>query len=509
MIPSEVVRKPHAAANEMPAYGKKLDSAAFFLLLLTVVWAPWPLGSNRPWAVAILAAMLWTGLALAALARLAPDGDALQGALRSGTRWVPVAALSGFALLQLVQLVPGWGEGGGTVSIDVFATRRYLFTTLVYAGAWLLVLLTTTNQQRAAQLLAAVVAAGVCQATAAVVLYSTNWRYELWFAAFEQGGRSTGTFVNPDHLAGYMELTLSAGLGWLLAQFKLQEGTRGTSWKAGMSTMLTFLLSPKMLLRLLLVVVVIALVMTHSRMGNGAFFFALFAVGAVVAWRSQRLRRPALWLVVSMAVVDVFIIGQWVGLDRVVKRIQDTAEATISSPSATNAPVAFGTAAPTQKPPSEQSLQERLEVPRLSLQLVTARPWLGHGGGTYVTAFPPYKVDGLPLLWDQAHNDFVQVASDTGLLGLALWLTVGVASAWRALRLIDDQQTASNRGIGVAALMASVCMGLHSMVDFNLHIPANALTFAILLALVWAVPEQRRSRPGKRKRSQATAKAGT
>lgn len=506
MTPSKVFQQPDTGTHRLPAFAKALDSTAFALLLTAVVWAPWPLGSNRPWALAILATLLWAGLTLAALARLAPDCAAVRASALPATAWVPIAALSGFAGLLVAQLVPGLGTGGGTVSIDTFATQHYLFTTGVYGGAWALVLLTTVSQERAGRLLGAVVAAGVCQATVAVVLYSTNWRYELWFAAFEQGGRSTGTFVNPDHLAGYMELTLSAGLGWLLAQFNPQSGMRSANWQAGLSAMLGFLLSPKMLLRLLLVVAVIALVMTHSRMGNGAFFIALFVVGAVVAWRSQRLRRPALWVVVSMAVVDVFIIGQWVGLDRVVKRIKDTAEASISSPSAPDSTAAFGSAAPTQRPPSEQSLQERLEVPLLSLKLVAAKPWLGHGGGTYVTAFPPYKVDGLPLLWDQAHNDFVQVASDTGLLGLALWLTTGLASAWRALRLIDDHQSAINRGLGVATLMAVFCMGLHSMVDFNLHIPANALTFTVLLALVWALPEQRRRGEGQRIRKATSAR---
>jgi O-antigen ligase len=142
----------------------------------------------------------------------------------------------------------------------------------------------------------------------------------------------------------------------------------------------------------------------------------------------------------------------------------------------------------------EQSIAERLEVPRLSLQLVAQRPLLGHGGGTYSLAFPSFKQAHLPLHWDHAHNDFVQVACDTGLVGLALWLAIGLASARRALQLIDDSRSQVQRGVGIGALMAMGCMALHSTVDFNLHIPANAMTFTVLLAAVWASSEQRKSK---------------
>ncbi len=480
-----------------------LDRLAFGLLLMTLLWAPWPLGSNRPWAVAVLGALLACGFLLACVARLGLQGAA-PAPRRAAAWWLPPLALAGFALLLVVQLVPGLlahsTAGGGTISADPFATRRYLFTTLVYALAWGLVLLTVTQRQRAAQLLLALVVAGALQATAAVLLGSTNWRYELLFAEFDQSGRATGTFVNPDHLAGYMELALSAGLGWLLSQFSPQDAAMGRGWQARLSVVLEFVLSPKMLLRLTLVVVVIALVMTHSRMGNGAFFLALLLVGAVVAARSPRLRKPALWLVASMAFIDLLIIGQWVGLDRVVQRMRETAQVTVATARAPEgeAPV-FGSNLPTERAPTEESLQQRMEVPTLSLQLVQQRPWLGHGGGSYVTVFPPYKQEGLPNQWDHAHNDYVQVASDTGLVGLLLWLTAGLASGWRAWQLLDDRESATNRGFAVAALMALCCMGLHSMVDFNLHIPANALTFTVLLAAVWAVEGSgKRTRSGTR-----------
>jgi len=474
-----------AAKTDTHALGLRLQAIGFAGLLVALIWAPWPLGSNRPWGVALLAAVVWASVLLAAL------GQVLKGQPRrslSPGAWLPVAALVAFAGLAVVQMLPGLGPDGGTLSIDPFNTRRYLLITLLYLGAWLLVLLTIDTRARAEKLLGALLVAGVLQALAAVLLYSAGNTYVLWFASFDQGGRAMGTFVNPDHLAGYMELTLSAGLGWLLSQLGRDAPDPHAHWRTRVVGVLTWVMSGKMLLRLLLVVLVIALVMTHSRMGNAAFFVSLAITGALVAVRSKRLRRPALWLVLSMAVVDLFIVGQWVGLDRVVQRLKHTAEAS------SDTLAGFGLA--NAQPPREETLAQRLEVPRLSLQLVAERPVLGHGGGTYYTAFPPLKHAGLPWHWDHAHNDYVQVASDMGLLGLALWITIGIASAWHAARLLPDGETRVNRGLAVAAIMALSSLGLHSMVDFNLHIPANALTFTVVLAAVWALPAglKRRSR---------------
>ena len=471
-----------------------LDRVAFALLLGALIWAPWPLGSNRPWAVASLAALVWAGVMLAALA--SAMSPTTRGSLPRGA-WLPLGALLGFALLVAAQLVPALGGGGtGLISIDPVHTRGYLLETAVYGGAWLLVLLTVRTPERGVSLLAAVLVAGVLQAIAAVLLYSAGTRYELFFMPFDQGGRAMGTYPSPDNLAGYMELTLSAGLGWLLSQLSTEAGSSQAHWRSRVVAVLTFMMSGKMLLRLLLVVLVIVLVMTHSRMGNAAFFVSLGLTAALVAVRMPTLRRPALWLVASMALVDLFIIGQWVGLERVVQRVKNTAEAsseTVASFGLTNVP-----------PPREESILQRLEVPRLALGLVEQRPWLGHGGGTFYTAIPPLKREGLPWYWDHAHNDYVQVACDTGLVGLALWLTIGVASVWRAARLLHQNEARVNRGFGVAAVMATSCMGLHSIVDFNLHIPANALTFTVLLAAVWALPATAR----RRRRTPASASGG-
>jgi O-antigen ligase len=444
-------------------------------LCALLVWIPVPLGSNRPWAVGFMAMVLWALVVATQWGRLRGP-QAGQWPSAWSRAWLPLSLLAGLAVLALAQL---WMEGA---TADPARTREHAIRTLAYLAAFALTVLVGHTAARRQGVLMAIVAAGVCQALLAVVLYSSRASYDFLFTDFSQGGRAMGTFPNPDHLAGYMELCLSAGLGLLLAQFGGEAQARRAGWQHALQATLDFMLSTKMLLRLMLVLMVIALVMTHSRMGNGAFFLSILLLGGLIAVLSRKLRRPALWLVASMALIDVVIIGQWVGLDRVVARLQGTAVAS------GEAVASFGLGGQASAAPGEESIAERLTVPRLALALVAEKPWLGHGGGSFYTVFPPHKIEGFPWHWDHAHNDYVEVASDMGLVGLALWVGLGLATGLRAARLLRDDQPRLHRGIGAAALMALLTLGLHSMVDFNLQIPANALTLTVLLALAWSVP---------------------
>lgn len=466
-----------------PAVPEGLNPTArlpWLALLAALAWAPWPLGSNRPWALALLAGLLCLatlGLGQVGWARLA---HRLQRA-----RWALLGLLGLAALVALQVLV----NRPPLFTLDAFATRQYLLRTLAYTAAFALVVGLAHTEQRVRTLLTLLLAVGVLQAFVAVLVNGAeDGSLLLFFTPLGQmSGRASGTFANADHLAGYMQLCLAAGLGLMVSQMAGQTPQHRTRWQARLQGLLQFLLSTKMLVRLLLVVLVIALVMTHSRMGNGAFFITLLVVGGVVAWRSPVLRQPALWLVASMVLVDVLVIGQWVGLEKVVTRLQGT-DLRLNRPEGSDA---FALAPGVVQ---QESLEERLRAPRAALGLVADAPWLGHGGGAFEVAFPPYKTaDVIPYHFDYAHDDYVQQAAEVGLLGLALWLGVGLAAGWRALRLLGPSQPRLHRGVAVATLTALCSLGLHSLVDFNLQIPANALTLTVLLALPFAL----RTQPGR------------
>ncbi len=481
-----------------PLHG--LFGFVFWAFLTALIWAPLPLGSNRPWAAAFLSLWLW-GLLLALVAGgVIYANESGRWAQRLRKAWLPLAMLGGFCGVLALQLLPWWPDslrsavlplsippeapsGHGPLTLDAAATSRYLTSTLGCCAAFLLVLLLCDSRERIQLLLGALLAGGVFQAIVAVVLATTADHYQYFFYEFRQSGRATGTFPNPDHLAGYMELCLAAGIGLMVSQFQGTAETKRVGRKSRRQEFLLqglrFLLSTKMLVRLMLVILVIALVMTHSRMGNAAFLAALIIICLAIMFASPQLRRPVSWLLASMLLIDVIVVGQWVGLDRLVERVSGTA--------VTQAGREESGGLDAERNYREETLEARTYAPRAAWDLAMDAPWSGHGGGTFFAAFPPFKTPIVyPQYFEHAHNDYVEVAADTGLIGLALWLGTGLASCLLALRMLNDAQPRIRRGAGIAAMLASLSLGLHSSLDFNLHILANALGFTCLLSLVWA-----------------------
>ena len=477
---------------------------AFAALLALLVWAPVPLASNRSWALALLA-MLCSALLLAVLV-----GRAWRPvAVPSAKHWaVPLGLLLGYGVLVLLQLVPlpqavlrlvapGAADAAGAVSGDPFATRKHLLAWVAFASVFALVLLLVNSRQRLRWLMGTVLVSGAAQAMLAVFLLSLRTEYEFLFTVFPVDGRAVGTFSNTNHLAGYLQLALAMGVGLMLTGASTgSKGGRG--WRGNTVAALQFLMSTKMLVRLLLVMMVIALVLTRSRGGNAAFFAALLVTGAWVAWRSRELRTTALVVVASMVVVDVLVVGQWVGLDKVVQRMEATQlQAQVEEdPQAAAQPGAAPSLAARRSVHREETLGERLTAAGYALAMVQERPWLGHGGGTFHSAFPRFK-GPVPLgQYDHAHNDYVEIAADTGVPGALLLFGLALAALWRAGRAVSDKSDAHARGAAVAVVMATASMAVHSMVDFNMHVPANALTFCAVLALAWCTVADPRQRNG-------------
>jgi O-antigen ligase len=215
------------------------------------------------------------------------------------------------------------------------------------------------------------------------------------------------------------------------------------------------------------------------------FFLSLFIMAAWVMIRSPQLRKSAGILVVSLLVVDIIVIGQWVGLSKVLTRMEAT-EIAAQAASATE-PV-DPTAPHKAQPHREETLEERVRPVRDAVAMIRERPWTGFGGGTFYNAFTRYKVESLPLPYNHAHNDYVEIAVDVGLPGLLLLAGVALLSLGRAIQLMRDSSSAHVRGVAVGVGMGLMCALLHALVDLNLQINANAMTLTVLLAAVWSVP---------------------
>ena len=131
-----------------------------------------------------------------------------------------------------------------------------------------------------------------------------------------------------------------------------------------------------------------------------------------------------------------------------------------------------------------------------SMQMIYDYPLFGVGSGAYETALSFYKTSEFrPLTYTHAHGDYIEILCELGIIGftiVAAWVIVWYAKVLNKYRARNDQFV---RGAVFSALLFINVMLMHSFVDFNFHIPANALVFFVMLGIgMAAVNLKRRTR---------------
>ena len=121
-----------------------------------------------------------------------------------------------------------------------------------------------------------------------------------------------------------------------------------------------------------------------------------------------------------------------------------------------------------------------------TLHLIKDHPFTGTGIGTFVTSFPRYRLSGVDGLHVYTHNDYLQVVSEMGIFVLAIivWLLFGTLRT--GFKTFLRTRSTLKQGITLGATAGIVAIVIHSFVDFNLHIPANAILFTVLAAIIQA-----------------------
>jgi O-antigen ligase len=131
----------------------------------------------------------------------------------------------------------------------------------------------------------------------------------------------------------------------------------------------------------------------------------------------------------------------------------------------------------------EVTVTDRVAVARDSVRMFKDHLWLGVALGGFETAHPLYQSLPGNVTWNHAHNDYAEAAAETGLVGVTL---IVIALVMFFKLAFDDLRTRLGRESEWIQLGAALgCCGLliHSFVDFNLHIPANAAWFAFCAGL--------------------------
>jgi O-antigen ligase len=279
-----------------------------------------------------------------------------------------------------------------------------------------------------------------------------------WVRPLRAGGDPFGPYVNRNHFAGFVELTLPIALAMLVFR-----GIQRDVYP---------------LVGLLAIVPAGALILSGSRGGIVSFAFEIAVLWLLARTRTSpdRPRFVGIAIVVFAAVALIV----WLGAAKALERF-------------------------TSLRIGEVTMSRRVSMIRGAAHIFKDHPIDGAGLGALVAVYPRYETLYDGKLVDHVHNDYIEMLAETGLLGgicgLAfLWILFRQARACYAA-----DQGHFSRALHAGA-MAGLCgILLHTFVDFNLHIPSNSLLFLVMAHLATtppvateAVVERRRRRVRER-----------
>jgi O-antigen ligase len=402
--------------------------------------------------------------------------------------YVPIVALLLVATLQLISLpadllnivspntatlktellgdLPNVGPGTPvlktmTLSFYPNATKHDLRLILAVAAVFVVVLNVFHRPDQIKRLLMAIALIGSVIALIALAqnLFGNGKIY--WFVPTIRETYS-GPFVNRNHYGQFMNLSIGAALGYLCVKLREDFIRR----KVTLPIVTDYLSCPSAKPLWLLVVVIslgaATVFVSLTRGGMVSMFIAVAFTTLLLTWR--RPLKAHGWIMVVIALA-AFTCVLYMGFDAVYDRL-----ATLS-------------------------VLDNYKVRWQILKDLTASyrhfPILGAGLGTHSVVYPMFQHINTTSLFTHAENEYAQAIEETGLIGLALLIILGIIIWSNFARNIRNDKfpicsAAYGLGFGLLAIL------VHSLSDFGQHVPANAFLSAIFCALLVVLARQGR-----------------
>jgi len=132
-------------------------------------------------------------------------------------------------------------------------------------------------------------------------------------------------------------------------------------------------------------------------------------------------------------------------------------------------------------------LESRIDIYRGTLQMIADRPLLGVGPGNFPLVYPRYRDKKLIAFINETHNDYLQFASEMGIFSLVAFLVLLFLYFRNGIRYLLFSKNMYLLGLALGCMVSIAGVALHGSMDFPFQIPANALTFWVILGLTWSI----------------------
>src|SRR6266566_1214297 len=256
-----------------------------------------------------------------------------------------------------------------------------------------------------------------------------------WVRELRYGGIPFGPYVNRNHFAGLAELLIPPGLAILILRAERRDQ---------LPLVVLFTLFP-----------IGALFLSASRGGIMSFLAEIGLLAILLLFR--RRERKELVAAGLLVVLGIALVS-WLGIGRALERFA-----------------------------SYKSLEvtegRRIEMLHGTWRIFLDHPIAGTGLGTLQDVFPLYETIYDGLIVNHSHNDYAEALAETGVIGGLCGLAFLVLLVWTGWKNIVAEKEVMNLAYHAGALVACFGLLVHATVDFNFHIPSNALIFLLQAAL--------------------------
>ncbi|MDA2918208.1 O-antigen ligase family protein [Desulfobacterota bacterium AH_259_B03_O07] len=331
------------------------------------------------------------------------------------------------------------------LSLYPYATKQKLLLYISYALFFIIIANYIKRSDQIRRIFWIVFIVGVIESALGLLQYFTG----ITQASGEV--RASGTYVNPNNFAGFLGMVIPLSLGYSFYLFT-KGMKKGNTWK----DIIKFNLSTHFILFFVTALMTLSLILSGSRGGILSFLCSIVFFYVLLSLQSSlrvRLLALAIFLIIVMGY------SLWIGLDPVIQRFTETKEA----------------------------LPLRTYVWKDTFELIKDFPIFGTGLGTFGLSFTLYKNNAFwPLTFSHTHNDYLELASETGLIGLILVLISIILiykNAWIVLGSLSPKVDPLRYFLTIGSISGIFAMLIHAFTEFNFQIPANAYYFAFLFGL--------------------------
>ena len=455
-----------------------LDSIIEKGILFLLIFTPLAFGAVQDWAAAVMELVAFLVLA----AWLLKAGVRGQGETVQDTRLLTLFGI--IVLVILLQLIPLPQEllrkltpstadiysdfshdSPGTwrsISLYPWATQQYLLKLLAYVAVFFVIINHYRDRERVERLVRSILFLAFSLVVFAF-LQKATWNGRIfWLYPIEAHAESErnfaiwGPFINRNHFAGYLEMVIPLGLAMVLYHASETDRFLDRSWTGRLASFISSRRFASLgLWGTMSLVMAGALFMTLSRGGIIAFLLSMTALFLLARMRRGLKKRIGPLAFIGLALLLMIMTAGW---DKIEERFEQLGE--------------------------EQHLR-RAEVWKDSLQIVKDFPLLGTGFGTFGNIYPKYQTHSSTALYDHAHNDYVEMLTDMGLLGFAAFGALCTGFVILVFRQWLSRHRAYVKAMGAGGMASCGAMFIHGMTDFNLHIPSNAMLLTVVAGITW------------------------